>query len=115
MRHVLYLEGFGRETPYLSVSESWETAESFAQEHDGAVWTTDVPTCHREKVKHRSHKELLGLLRGKGKGDAVWPSAYEVMRARAYVERHLEHLVDFRDLPVSAVPDTVRAVFRRAP
>ena len=30
VRHVLYLEGSGRETPYLSTSEVYETAKRFA-------------------------------------------------------------------------------------
>jgi hypothetical protein len=37
-------------------------------------------------------------LRGKGKGDAEWPNAFEVMRARQYVEEAQEHLADFSEL-----------------
>lgn len=36
IRHVLYLEGPGRETPYLSTSERRGVAERFAQA--GSVW-----------------------------------------------------------------------------
>jgi hypothetical protein len=38
------------------------------------------------------------LLRGTGKGDAEWPSAFEVLRARQYVEEWQEHLADFTSL-----------------
>ena len=55
-------------------------------------------------VRHRSRKELLQLLRGTGKGDAKWASAYEVMRARQYVEEWQEHLADFTS--VSTMDET---------
>ena len=47
-------------------------------------------------VRHIGKGELLRLLRGKGKGAARWDRPYEIMRARKYVEEHLEHLLDFR-------------------
>jgi hypothetical protein len=114
VRHILYLEGFGRETPYLSASEARDCAERFAQEHDGAVWETTVARAQSHGVNHRSRKELLNLLKGTGKGDASGSDAYEVMRAAAFVERHLEHLLDFRHIPVEQAASVARAVFTRS-
>ncbi|RWR51306.1 hypothetical protein EOW65_03830 [Sinirhodobacter ferrireducens] len=94
VRHVMYLEGPGRETPYLSTTEQREVAERFAQQ--GGVWSTSVSNASAEGVTHISKSDLLGLMRGQGKGDAKWPDAYEVMQARRYVEEHGEHLLDFR-------------------
>jgi len=98
VRHILYLEGPGRETPYLSCSEVEEIAEKFAGKH-GAVWKTHVKTAESLGVGHISKTELLVLLKGKGKGKAQWNSAFEVMQARRYVEQTCEHLLDFDDLP----------------
>jgi hypothetical protein len=95
VRHVLYLEGPGRETPYLSTSEQREVAERFAQA--GGVWETSVTRANAEGVKYISRLELLGILRGNGKGAATWSNAFEVMQARRYVEQHAEHLLDFRE------------------
>lgn len=95
VRHVLYLEGPGRETPYLSTAEQREVAERFAQA--GGVWETSVTRAKAEGVRHISRLELLGLLKGNGKGVATWPNAFEVMQARRYVEQHAEHLLDFRE------------------
>jgi len=94
VRHILYLEGYGRETPYLSSSESLATAARFAG-GDGAVYIGRPETWPAVGVKHRSRKELLQLLRGKGKGDGQWHSAFEVMRAHQFVEESEEHLADF--------------------
>jgi hypothetical protein len=95
VRHVLYLEGPGRETPYLSTSEQREVAERFAQA--GGVWETSVAHANAEGIGHISRLELLGILRGNGKGAATWPNAFEVMQARRYVEQHAEHLLDYRE------------------
>lgn len=94
VRHVLYLEGAGRETPYLSTSESEAVAERFAGTQ-GRVWVTSTAKARAEKVAHLSNADLVALLAGKGKGKARWKSAFEVMQARRYVEMHLEHLLDF--------------------
>jgi hypothetical protein len=94
VRHILYLEGAGRETPYLSASESLETAERFAG-NGGRVWSTTTAAARKRGVTHVGHTELLVLLNGKGKGKAKWSSAFEVQQARRYVEQHLEHLLDF--------------------
>ena len=45
-----------------------------------------------------SRTELLSLMKGNGKGKAKWPSAFEVMQARRYVEQWEEHLLDFREV-----------------
>lgn len=97
VRHILYLEGYGRETPYLSGTENWEMADRFAG-HGGHAYTGRPKEWSKLGVKHRSRKELLQLLRGTGQGDASWPSAFEIMRARQYVEEWQEHLADFREL-----------------
>ena len=94
VRHILYLEGHGRETPYLSSTESRATASRFAGS-DGSVYAGRPENWPSVGVKHRSRKELLQLLRGKGKGDAQWHSAFEVMRAHQFVEESEEHLADF--------------------
>jgi hypothetical protein len=102
VRHIMYFEGPGRETPYLSASEQYDLAENFS---NGAVWHTFVKTAQQEAVRHISRTELLSLLQGNGKGKAQWPSAFEVMQARRYVEQWQEHLLDFRtvDNPSAAV------------
>jgi hypothetical protein len=94
VRHVMYFEGPGRETPYLSTSEEYELAENFS---NGAVWQTFVKTAKAASVGHISQSELLSLMKGNGKGKAKWPSAFEVMQARRYVEQWGEHLLDFRE------------------
>ncbi len=95
VRHVMYLEGPGRETPYLSTSEEYELAETFS---NGAVWETFVAVARKESVGHISRTELLSLMKGNGKGKAKWPNAFEVMQARRYVEQWGEHLLDFREV-----------------
>ncbi|WP_130321741.1 hypothetical protein [Sphingomonas sp. BK036] len=109
VRHVMYLEGPGRETPYLSTTEHRGVAETFAQ--DGGVWQTSVAHAKASGVTHISKSELLGLMQGNGKGKAAWPDASEVMEARRYVEEHSEHLLDFR--PVADAAASVKAVFKK--
>lgn len=94
VRHVMYFEGPGRETPYLSTTDRREVAEYFSQK--GAVWKTTVPIANASGVGHISNLELLDLMKGNGKGKAKWADASEVMTARKYVEEHSEHLLDFR-------------------
>lgn len=69
VRHILYLGGHGRDTPYLSATESEQVARRFAGD-EGAVWATSVPKAKGTGVRHLSRVELLGLLKGKGHGDA---------------------------------------------
>ena len=95
VRHIMYLEGPGRETPYLSTSEVYEFAEKFST---GAVWETSVALAKKESVGHISRTELLSLMKGNGRGKARWANAFEVMQARRYVEQWGEHLLDFRGI-----------------
>jgi hypothetical protein len=110
VRHILYLEGPGRETPYLSNTEQREVAQRFAG-RDGEVWQTLVREAQARGVKHLSRHELLSLLKGLGKGKARWHSAYEVLQARRYVEEWAEHLLDFSEIadPSIILPDLYQA------
>jgi hypothetical protein len=101
VRHILYLGGAGRPTPYHSTSESREVAERFA-EPKGRVFWTKAERIKAYKAMHVSRVELLGLLQGTGKGDARWHSAFEVMQARKYVEEWSEHLVGYAGFSDSA-------------
>ena len=105
----MYFEGPGRETPYLSTSETYECADQFS---DGAVWQTLVRVAGREGVGHIGRAELLTLMKGNGKGKAKWPSAFEVMQARRYVEQWAEHLLDFREVADSA--QVVKKIFSKS-
>jgi hypothetical protein len=96
VRHILYLEGPGRETPYLSTTEEIETARRFAQ--GGAVWSTFVKKAKENGVQHISNSDLLSSMKGNGKGKAKWDDAFEVMQARRYAEQWAEHLLDFREI-----------------
>src|SRR5437764_837100 len=109
VRHLLYLDGYGRPTPYLSTSELEEIAQRFAGK-DGRVWYSLVQTIEALKLRYISNTELLSLLRGKGKGDAAWPKASEVQTARAFAEENAEHLVDFRNLNGVADEEMVACV-----
>ena len=96
----------------MSSTESEEIARHFAG-RDGRTWKTWVQTAKAASVGHRSLTELLDILRGKGKGDAIWDSAYEVQQAHAYAEQWLEHLLDFRGHKgKSEVTLVVRELFR---
>lgn len=110
VRHILYLEGPGRESPYLSVSEARDLAARFAQ--DRGLWKTFVKHAAVRDIGHISNKELLQLLKGAGKGMASWDDGYEVMQARRYVEQWSEHLLDFRRVadPALAVIDIFEKV-----
>jgi len=109
VRHIMYFEGPGRETPYLSTSETYESADQFS---DGAIWQTLVRVAGREGVGHIGRAELLTLMKGNGKGKAKWPSAFEVMQARRYVEQWAEHLLDFREVADSA--QVVKKIFSKS-
>lgn len=108
VRHIMYFEGPGRDTPYLSTSEEYALAENFS---NGAVWQTHVKIAKAESVEHISRTELLSLMKGNGKGKATWPNPFEVMQARRYVEQWGEHLLDFRGI---ANPSTVtQKIFKK--
>ncbi len=110
IRHVLYLEGPGRETPYLSASESMAAANRFAQA--GVVWKTSVKVAQANGVGHIGNSALLSLMKGNGKGKAKWDDPFEVMQARRYVEQWSEHLLDFR---ATSEPQTaINRIFEKA-
>ena len=109
VRHVMYFEGPGRETPYLSTSEEFELAENFS---NGTVWQTLVKIAKAESVGHISRTELLSLMKGYGKGNAKWPNAFEVMQARRYVEQWGEHLLDFREIEEPS--PIVKKIFKKS-
>ncbi len=109
VRHILYFEGPGRETPYLSTTENLVTAHRFAG--SGAVWETSVSAAKARSIAHISNSELLASLKGNGKGKAKWSDAFEVMQARRYVEQWSEHLLDFRGQ--QELKATVAEIFRR--
>lgn len=102
VRHILFLDGAGRETPYHSTSEVREDAASFARGRGGRVYQTTVAAANASDVRHISKTELIALLQGRGHGAANWPSAQEVMTARRYVEQWNEHLLNYADLPEEA-------------
>jgi hypothetical protein len=110
VRHVLYLEGAGRPTPYLSTTEDLSTAERFGH---GSVYETTAARAVTAGLGHLSRRELLGLLKGTGKGRASWHSAFEVAQARRYVEEHSEHLLDSTGLAPAAVSGAVSAALQR--
>jgi hypothetical protein len=110
IRHVMYFEGPGRETPYLSASERRDVAERFAQA--GGIWEVSVPHAAAHGVEHLSNSELLELMKGHGKGAAKWTDPFEVMQARRYVEEHNEHLLDFRKVLEPGA--TVKRIFSKS-
>jgi hypothetical protein len=110
VRHILYLGGYGRETPYSSTTEVPEIAQRFAKR--GRVWKTTVAAASSAGVSHVARIELLELLKGTGKGKAAWGNAYEVLQARRYVEQHAEHLLDFSPLDGSPKDDIEVVVSR---
>jgi len=109
VRHVLYLDGRGRDTPFVSTTEDEDVAERFARP-DGRVWYTLVSKIEAAELRYISKAELLDLLRGKGKGDAAWPRASEVAAARALVEQNGEHLADFRRMKGRSAQDVEQCV-----
>lgn len=71
---------------------------------------TTVAVSEAHGVGHISNSELHQLLGGNGKGMAKWPSAYEVMKARQYVEEHSEHLLNFEKVLDPAA--VTKAIFK---
>ena len=109
IRHILYLEGLGRETPYLSTSEFQASAQYFA-DGGGRVYTTNPMTWIGQNVSHIPRTMLNQLLTGKGKGRASWDRASDVRRARELVELHFEHLADFWTITSQADIDAATLV-----
>jgi hypothetical protein len=104
VRHILYLGGAGRESPYLSLTEDEWVAQRFAGK-DGKVYASSAPILKQHEVGHLTRRELTQWLKGTGKGRAEWPNAFEVLRARQYVEENAEHLADFSGFDSKAGAD----------
>ncbi len=111
VRHILYLDGAGRPTPYTSTTHDRAIARTFARPR-GRVWETSVAQAQIHGASHIPHDELLQNLRGKGHGARFTGRPSEVAQARVYAERHGEHLLDWRTVRPSEIADRVRAVFR---
>lgn len=113
VRHILFLDGAGRETPYHSTSESRQHAEHFANP-GGGVYRTTVAQAREMGIHHISRLDLLDLLKGKGKGDAAWSNALDVLTARRYVEQWQEHLLRFDDSPSTGMADLLARLYTRS-
>lgn len=109
--HILYIGGRGRETPYLSLSESEAVAERFAGSR-GKLWRSRVPDAESESVRHVSRTQLLSYLKGAGKGEARGVDPYLLMRARSYVESSAEHLYNFSELVLLSEEELVALLGR---
>lgn len=107
IRHILYLGGYGRESPYLSTSGDESLAGRFAS-GGGRVWKTSGELAERLGAKYLSQSELQTILKSSTKGRASWSNARQRLLARKYVELHAEHLIDF--LPFKQTPTTVKGV-----
>lgn len=94
VRHILFLEGYARATPYTSTSSSRETAARFAGS-SGRVWSTSPEHAAVQSAEHISNAELMQNLRGRGRGRRFKGSPSEVAQARVYAETTSEHLLDW--------------------
>ncbi len=115
VRHILYIGGAGRESPYLSTTESEAIARTKYAGPKGMVRFTYVPHARELRVDHIGYLELMDLLQGRGKGRAQSRNAMQVAQARRYVEESLEHLLDFRrhGAADSAAPSNLDEVVRQ--
>jgi hypothetical protein len=111
IRHILYLGGYGRESPYLSTSSEESIAAGFAT-GGGRVWKTSGQRAEHLGVKHLSQRELEAILRSSRKGRARWSNARQRLLAQKYVEQHAEHLIDF--IPLKKTPAAVIKMFEKA-
>jgi len=89
VRHVLYLGGRGRATPYLSITADRDEAATF-----GALWKTSSAALRSSGAKHLPNDALIAALTS-NKGRARWPSTKDRLRAAKYAEEHGEELADF--------------------
>lgn len=105
MRHILYLGGYGRESPYLSTSAQETRAARF-----GRLWKTSGELAEGLGAKHLGQIELETILKSSKAGRARWRNARQRLQARKYVELHAEHLIDF--ISFKARPETVAGVVR---
>lgn len=116
VRHILYLDGKGRPTPYLSTSESTEVAERFDNTRQTAVWVTLPREATEAGAGLISLTELRHLLKGEGKGAARWSGKNAnllVKRALQLAEENQEHLLDFRSLDEAEVGPLIQRIFVR--
>jgi hypothetical protein len=112
IRHILYVDGYGRQTPYLSTSELREIAELW-----GVVWETPSSLASSHGATHIRKDELLSIIRVSRRGRAGWPRRLERLQAMRYVEDNHEHLLDytaFRDRPAAELTDAVKKTFSRS-
>ena len=109
VRHILYLDGAGRATPYSSTTDDPLIARSFAR--PGRVWRTSAARARLYGAELVDLEELLQNLRGSGRGDRFRGRPAEVAQARVYAERHHEHLLDWRAIAASEARARVTATF----
>lgn len=70
VRHILYLGGAGRLSPYHSASESPAVARYFAGD-EGWVYSTTAARAEALSVTHIGRVQLLGLLIGTRQGSGA--------------------------------------------
>jgi len=109
IRHILYIGGYGRESPYLSTSSEESSAARFAS--GGRVWKTSGELAERLGAKHLSQSDLQAILKSSTKGRARWNNAWQRLQARKYVELYAEHLIDF--IPFKAAGTPVKSVVHK--
>jgi len=109
IRHILYIGGYGRESPYLSTSSEESSAARFAA--GGRVWKTSGELAERLGAKHLSQSDLQTILKSATKGRARWNNAWQRLQARKYIELHAEHLIDF--IPFKAAGTPVKSVVHK--
>jgi hypothetical protein len=109
VRHVLYLGGRGRATPYLSITADRDEAAFF-----GLVWQTSSAALASSGTKHLQNDALIAALK-RNKGRSRWPSTKDRLRAAKYAEEHGEELADFvafEDGPTALA--ATRSAFQRS-
>jgi hypothetical protein len=111
VRHILYLGGYGRESPYLSTSAEPSVAARFAG--PGRIWKTSGEKAEELGARHLG--QLESILKTSTTGRARWHNARQRLQARAFVERHAEHLLDFIPFRTrsTAVAEAVRDMFEK--
>lgn len=109
IRHILYIGGYGRESPYLSTSSEESSAARFAA--GGRIWKTSGEFAERLGAKHVSQSDLQTILKSSTKGRAHWNNAWQRLQASKYVELHAEHLIDF--IPFKKAGTSVKSVVHK--
>jgi hypothetical protein len=115
VRHILYLGGYGRESPYLSTSSEETSAAKFAR-GGGRIWKTSGQRAERLGAKHLSQDALLAILKSSTTGRASRRNTRQRLEARKLVELHAEHLIDFIPLKKTSrgIGDVVNNMFEKA-